>query len=795
MSTLEKLQFKISSALKNIIGKDLIIDDYIAIFELVKNSYDAHASQVDITFKTNSIIIQDNGKGMSKDDLLKKWLFVAYSAKELGIEDLEFNDESIFNEEIDYRDKIENNRIYAGAKGIGRFSCDRLGKRLRLISRKTSESSYHQLDVDWGKFEENPENEFVDIAINYSRPSEEKILEYKKFEHGVILEINFLRDTWKREQKLELKNSLGKLINPFENKLMPSFQIILHDKDELYEDKNEEYDRRKVNGLVKNTVIDILNIKTTNIEVHIEKEKITTTLTDRGELIYKIEEQNIYKFLHNIHFRLFFLNRAAKNNFKRQMGVPSVQFGSVFLYNNGFRVYPFGDEGDDSLKIDRRHQQGFKRFLGTRDLLGSIEILQKSDYFKETTSRDGGLILSDATEELFDAFYENVLKRLEKYVVGIQWAFIDDENLVYDKDREDISLLNTVTSKEKIIHLISRLVDDPNTKLLQYNKNFLNIVNEKLSLNSPKILQTLQQLAIKTNDENFITEIETANKKILDLQKSVVIAEEQTKQAFENQWQAEKRADKAEHKVKEVEREKQIVEQDNIQKEKQILFLQSERTLSEEDLINLQHHIGINAELIDGSITNFKRKMDKKEIIDKSEVMEILDEISITNQKILAINKYATKADFITNSESIHNDLIAFIQQYIENIYKIVSDNKINIQIENSNLEFVIDFKPMEITIIIDNILSNAKKARANNMLISFSKDQNNLEIKFIDDGIGLGNHITNTNALFERGYTTTKGSGLGLHHIQQLVKSMNGMVTINKNKIKGISLLIRLVK
>ena len=42
----EKLQFKISSELKNIIGRDLITDDFIAIYEIVKNSFDARAKKV-----------------------------------------------------------------------------------------------------------------------------------------------------------------------------------------------------------------------------------------------------------------------------------------------------------------------------------------------------------------------------------------------------------------------------------------------------------------------------------------------------------------------------------------------------------------------------------------------------------------------------------------------------------------------------------------------------------------------------------------------------------------------------
>ena len=86
------LQFKISSALKNIIGRDLITDDFIAVFELVKNSYDAHATRVDVIFKDiygekGKIIIKDNGKGMGYQDLLDKWLFIARSSKKEGDEE------------------------------------------------------------------------------------------------------------------------------------------------------------------------------------------------------------------------------------------------------------------------------------------------------------------------------------------------------------------------------------------------------------------------------------------------------------------------------------------------------------------------------------------------------------------------------------------------------------------------------------------------------------------------------------------------------------------------------------
>ena len=122
----EKLEFKVSSGLKDIIGRDLITDDFIAVFELVKNSYDANAKNVFIEFENNKIIISDDGDGMSIDDIKDKWLFVAYSSKKQN------------DDEDDFRDKIQKRRHYAGAKGIGRFSADRLGDDLVLTTKQAT---------------------------------------------------------------------------------------------------------------------------------------------------------------------------------------------------------------------------------------------------------------------------------------------------------------------------------------------------------------------------------------------------------------------------------------------------------------------------------------------------------------------------------------------------------------------------------------------------------------------------------------------------------------------------------
>lgn len=181
----DTLQFKISSALKDLVGKDLITSDNVAIFELVKNSYDAYANHVVITFSEDKITIADNGKGMSYSDLINKWLFLGFSAKKDGSEDL------VDEKQKSYRDKIK--RYYAGAKGIGRFSCDRLGRFLTITTKTNDATQVEQILVDWAKFEEDQKIEFVNVNVKH-RSLNSTVVFPSNYTHGTIIEITDLHD-------------------------------------------------------------------------------------------------------------------------------------------------------------------------------------------------------------------------------------------------------------------------------------------------------------------------------------------------------------------------------------------------------------------------------------------------------------------------------------------------------------------------------------------------------------------------------------------------------------------------
>ena len=134
-SDLKTLNFDVSTGLKRVLGRELITDDEVAIFELVKNSFDAGADTVHLYFGHANVVVADNGSGMSYDDLTNKWLFVAYSAK---------RDTSVAK---DFRNVAAERRHFAGSKGIGRFSSDRLGEQIVLQTRPQKESAVHRLIV------------------------------------------------------------------------------------------------------------------------------------------------------------------------------------------------------------------------------------------------------------------------------------------------------------------------------------------------------------------------------------------------------------------------------------------------------------------------------------------------------------------------------------------------------------------------------------------------------------------------------------------------------------------------
>lgn len=759
------LQFRVSTALKSIIGKDLINDKYIAVFELVKNAYDAGAKRVDITFENvnlpnSKLTIEDDGKGMDLSDIKDKWLFIAYSEKKKDNRQEFLKQES---KKDDYRDLIK--RTAAGAKGVGRFSCDRLGGKVNLKSKTIQDMEINCLSIDWSEFEVDDEREIKEVNVPYFNVPANGLT------HGTVLEICELREQWKRTDFLTLKRALMKLVNPENDLSNDNFEIYLNVVSELHEDNGKTRDNEKVNGKINNDIIEKLGLKTTNIEVNISEDgkMITTELWDRGEFIFEFKEENRkYTKLRNIKFKLLYLNRSAKYNFSLVMGITPVNYGSVMVYKNGFRIYPYGEPGEDLFYIDRRKSQGRNRYLGTRDIIGRILILGENSEFTETTSRDGGFVLNETVNMFYDFFTRRVLRTLERYVVDvINWG--DPEKEEFEQGVEQGLLPEDVA--EKILEQFAGYSNTKRNDLIsfKYNENIIEKINEKKSEGVEASVQKIINIANKSDNDVLV---QLADRVKRDTHKLL-------QQKREADAELESTKDKLEVAHKEI----------SIRKE-QNYFLEQAVNKNEKYLLNGMHLAFTYSEGARGSLGDLMDALRKNDF-KKELVWQYASEIMVNIQKINKISEYAIKGNFNLKSTEVENDLRDFISQYV----RMSKYRGISIKVDSDLYEdYKCVFDVSSIGIILDNIVSNAKKAGATNLQIRFWKEKDIMFISFKDDGKGLDPMIKTPDVIFDLGVTTTKeqgGNGIGLNHVKMLVEDMNGRVTINQQCKNGFELIV----
>ncbi len=203
------------------LGRDSIKDHTTALIELVKNSYDADAGNVEVeVFCRNGkdlIRISDNGFGMTKEQLLNSWLRIGFSNKR----------ESKLS---------ELGRRRTGEKGIGRISTDRLGGKLELIT-KTETDGIIGLKVNWDDFDVEGKDIF-DIDIELTNPTSISIPKKDGIasEIGTEIRVTELRQTWTLRNIENLYYELSALTPPFNE--VKDFEINLkNDISEIYSKK------------------------------------------------------------------------------------------------------------------------------------------------------------------------------------------------------------------------------------------------------------------------------------------------------------------------------------------------------------------------------------------------------------------------------------------------------------------------------------------------------------------------------------------------------------------------------
>lgn len=380
---MERLKYIVEdSTIAELLGVQNFTNKESAILELVKNAYDAQANNVSITFSDRSIVIIDDGIGMSKSTICENWMHVGKSDKGYSLSGTEDND----------------GRVLAGSKGVGRFALARLGASVNVYSAKKGE-----IPVKW--------------TTDWSESILDDLTNEENLPLGTRIEISALRDRWTEKSIKNLINYLSITCNDdrMQIKIYPNFgkgvsyifkkpqigknfvtQIgLFYDASELklyYTIKSDEF-----SNLAKNYCRS-LDLQYFSNDVSILEELAGNTEIDSsdGELYSMLKE------LGNFSAELYFsLKTPTKQDVERfcynYSALPDRYDEGVVLYRNAFSIASFDGE-KDWLGLNQRsrkspaaatHPTGAWR-VRANQLSGKVEIDKKENsQLRDLANRQG----------------------------------------------------------------------------------------------------------------------------------------------------------------------------------------------------------------------------------------------------------------------------------------------------------------------------------------------------------------------------------------------------------------------
>lgn len=265
---------------------------------------------------------------------------------------------------------------------------------------------------------------------------------------------------------------------------------------------------------------------------------------------------------------------------------------------------------------------------------------------------------------------------------------------------------------------------------------------------------------------------------------------------FENlRLEAERRKKEAEALAEQERKAKEQAEEELKSEKRRNIFLND--SLSEDQLsyVKKLHMIRINNSTIQNivDILVFKKRLGTLTV---DFAWENIKQISYCNARIKSVLDYCAKAKFDTKDETIEGDLFEFIAEYCEKISKQVcadDGNEIDIQVNKIRGEYIRQFVPQDIGVLIENVISNSTKNKASQIVFKMYIENNNYYIDISDDGNGLAPNA-NSSEIFEFGKSyTKKGTGVGLYHIKQIIESMHGEICVlHQDKGFGLRIILK---
>ncbi|GAB2828519.1 EcoRII N-terminal effector-binding domain-containing protein [Ferruginibacter profundus] len=430
-----EINFKPKAHILVLLGEELIKSPVMAIYELIKNGYDADAKTIDVTFHEIENIdnawieIKDNGTGISEDVLQNVWF-------EPGTDFRKPMNES--GKRAIKRSPIYN-RIPMGEKGVGRFAVHKLGNKIKLISRPSkvivdangnnlkNEMLNYELtvDIDWRKFSQS--KYLDDVIIEWGKNYDQNTFLFKE-SSGTFIQIDSLKEEWTRGMARQLKRQTLSMLSPKNDS--NKFSI------------NLDFGNWWLNNIPETT--SLLKIAPYKLTVFVDKDynmtfdydfklinnkelgdrsinKKTENLTDRKKYEYNIKGE-LKPFFRDA-LELLEYDKPAIENIIYEFDIAELPYGNLMIelfsydldsdslrdittspklirdllkdhsgikvFKGDLRVYDYGDPGDDWLGLDIKRVNN-KEWFSNNQIIGYVYLdAETSGSLIEKTNREG----------------------------------------------------------------------------------------------------------------------------------------------------------------------------------------------------------------------------------------------------------------------------------------------------------------------------------------------------------------------------------------------------------------------
>jgi len=398
--------FRSRARLLQHLGDQLIGTPRLAVFELVKNAYDADASLVHVTIDGigtghPQIVVKDNGSGMSPEIIRDVWLVIAHDHKE---------------KQLESGRRTSKGRLPLGSKGLGRLSVHKLGNKIELISRAENEKEV-VLQIDW---ESMISNEFLDdaeIDIEVRKPEV-----FLNNSTGTCIKISELRERhWTRGEIRRLYRQVTSISSPFGKASGDDFSASLDvpgfsqwierlpDPEQIlkrapwkytftFDGRSfaYRYEFRGIPGVARER----RNVEESEVRLLIpaapvdDDDPLFSGSAPRSTLRKIIADPEILEGIGPISGEIYAFDLTPKITSK--MGESKLlkdfldESGGIRVYRDGMRVYDYGERNNDWLGLDLKRVNNPTRGLSRNIVVGHISLdLEHSSRLVEKSNREG----------------------------------------------------------------------------------------------------------------------------------------------------------------------------------------------------------------------------------------------------------------------------------------------------------------------------------------------------------------------------------------------------------------------